>query len=516
MRPRFAVVMLVGCATVLPLVSMAGKSISGDELAHIPAGYSYLLTREVVLNPMHPPLVKELCALPLLFLGVRMPVDAATIRERGRDITYQWKFGEDFLEQNPPVERLVFWSRVPAVLMSTALALLVAVWAAELWGPWGGALSLFLYVFDPTITAHAQFVTTDVGFALFATLFVYSLRHYVSASSSAALAAVGVALGLAFAAKFSAVVLIPVAACLLALWGGRRALLALPIMLAIASLLVWAIYFFPNDPLFYWKGLHEVKGDFNPRAVHLLMGELGTGPWYGYFLVAWLVKTPLPELAIIAAAIVALAFGVRGSWREESFVLLPLCALFAGYSLYAPPLGVRYVIPCYPFLYVLAGRLGMPAVLAIRGARALIVALAIWYVAEFATIWPDHLPYFNQFAGGFRGGTVWLDDSNVDWGQGLIELREYLREHAPSTRPALCYFGSVDPRLYGIDARSVWIDDLVPRPKSGRWILSSFCVARARLGLALRFGDGAENWIDHRAPTAIVGHVYYVYDFDDD
>ena len=515
MRPSFAFAALLGCAIVIPLVSMARKSISGDELAHIPAGYSYLATREIVLNPMHPPLIKQLCAIPLVFLGIEMPADAATIRDLGRDITYQWKFGRDFLARNPPVERLVFWSRVPAIVLSAALAGLVAVWATELWGPWGGVLSLFLYVFDPTLSAHSQLVTTDVGFALFATLFVYTLRRFANAPSSAALAAAGFTLGLAFAAKFSAVVLVPIAGCLLLLCGKRR-VFALPVILTIAGVVVWAIYFFPRDPLFYWEGLRLVKGDFDPRAVHLLMGELSHETWYGYFLVAWLIKTPLPELAILAAAIACLVLGVRSSWREEAFLLLPLCALFAGYSLFAPPLGVRYVIPCYPFLYVLAGRLATPAVMAIRGARPALAACAIWYVAEFAAIWPDHLPYFNQIAGGFRGGLAWLDDSNVDWGQGLIELREYLREETSPPPPALCYFGSVDPAIYGVVARPVWIDDLVPRPKPGRWILSSFCVARARVWLEQRFGNGAENWFAHHSPTAIVGHVYYVYDFDDD
>ncbi len=157
--------LLLSAAFAFPFVLMTGKSITGDEVAHIPAGYSYLVTREVVLNPMHPPLVKELCALPLLFLGLESPVDAATIRNVGRDFTYQWEYGQQFFLQQS-MQRVLFWSRIPAVLLSVGLAWLVLRWATDLWGALGGLLALSLYVFDPNVTAHAELVTTDVGCAL--------------------------------------------------------------------------------------------------------------------------------------------------------------------------------------------------------------------------------------------------------------------------------------------------------------------------------------------------------------
>jgi hypothetical protein len=510
---------LLLCALVLPLFLATKQSTTGDEVAHIPAGYSYLATHEIILNPMHPPLIKELCALPLLLLQLRMPASPETIREMGRDITYQWKFGADFLAANPPIEPLVFWSRVPVALLSLALAALVMTWSTELWGPIGGLLSGFLYIFDPNVTAHAQFVTTDVGFAFFAALFIWLLRRYTIAPSPPRLLAVGVALGLALGAKFSAVLLVPIAACLFVFRAGRgdpfsRFVVAFPLMLMTALFVLWIIYFFPLDPLFYLRGLRTVEADFNPRALHFLMGDLRHGSWPWYFFVAWLIKTPLPAIAIVATAFACCAFGVRTSWREEAFVALPLVALFAGYSFLAPPLGIRYILPCYPFLYVFAGRMAVWRLARTPSLRIVFAACALWYLAEFAAIWPDHLPYFNQITGGYRGGPAWLDDSNVDWGEGLIALRDYLREE-PAQDTSLCYFGNVDPALYGIESQVVWIDAVLPRPKPGRWILSSFCVSRAGVWLRQRFGDGPENWIAHTRPKAIVGHVYYVYDIVD-
>ena len=63
---------------------------------------------------------------------------------------------------------------------------------------------------------------------------------------------------------------------------------------------------------------------------------------------------------------------------------------------------------------------------------------------------PDYLAYFNIFV---RPQNSWrlLTDSNLDWGQGLIALRDYQRQHADEP-VQLAYFGSVDPALYGIQA----------------------------------------------------------------
>jgi hypothetical protein len=253
-----------------------------------------------------------------------------------------------------------------------------------------------------------------------------------------------------------------------------------------------------------------VKGDYDPRHHHFFMGELSRGTWPSYFLVAWLVKTPLPELAVIAVSLILFARGTRAGWFEEAFLMIPLVLLFAGYSSLADPIGIRYVIPCYPFLFLFAGR---AAVLFTRGliARVGLFAALAWSVVEFLVIWPDHLPYFNQIAGGWRGGVRWLDDSSIDWGQGLLELREYLQKHAISDY-TLCTAGNFDPNeYYGMNARVLWLDKLLV-PPPGVLIMSSHCVAVGTAWLDGQFGNHPENWLAHMTPKDIVAHTYYVYD----
>jgi hypothetical protein len=135
----------------------------------------------------------------------------------------------------------------------------------------------------------------------------------------------------------------------------------------------------------------------------------------------------------------------------------------------------------------------------------------IWYVAEFVAIWPDHLSYFNQIAGGPRGGPQWLDDSNVDWGQGLIQLREFLDEH-PVEKVRLCHYGRIDPAYYGIHGEEFYIDKLLKPPEPGILILSAHCIAQAQSSLARAYDDGPQNWLAHATPSAIVGHAYYIYE----
>ena len=97
------------------------------------------------------------------------------------------------------------------------------------------------------------------------------------------------------------------------------------------------------------------------------------------------------------------------------------------------------------------------------------------------------ISFFNLAAGGPNAGFRYLADSNLDWGQGLIALREYEQKH-PEETLRLAYFGSVDPALYGVRAlplapgehvegtlvagASVLSGQVLTDPNSYRWLLS--------------------------------------------
>src|SRR5262249_38932333 len=76
--------------------------------------------------------------------------------------------------------------------------------------------ALFFYAFDPTMIAHSAFVTTDVGVTAFAILFLFTLWRYLHEPTRKHLIFCGLALGAVLGAKFSAILILPVTAILMA------------------------------------------------------------------------------------------------------------------------------------------------------------------------------------------------------------------------------------------------------------------------------------------------------------
>src|SRR5438094_6382708 len=72
---RAGVAFLLGLFLLQALVVIGSESPTKDEVAHLPAGYSYLKTWDFRMNLEQPPLPKLLAALPLLFMDPRLPVE---------------------------------------------------------------------------------------------------------------------------------------------------------------------------------------------------------------------------------------------------------------------------------------------------------------------------------------------------------------------------------------------------------------------------------------------------------
>jgi hypothetical protein len=527
------------------------KSTTFDETAHIGAGLSYLKTGEFKVNLQHPPLLKEIAALPLLLIGARLPIspeDWAAIDDTP-DPFFQWQLGNEVLFENGE-GRVVSWSRFPFVLLSIALAGLIVAWGRKLLGATAAACALLLHVFDPTIVAHAPLVATDSGLALFAVLFFFALWHYLNHRSLKRLVWCGLALGLLLGAKFSGVFLMMAGFALL-VWatrwipaavpmrqstlvdpyaseeGGQRlawCLYAFLAMCAVAALVLHALYLFPRNPFLYIEGIKIINADHDPGYWAFMAGQFKPR-FLTYYLVSYLLKEPLP--AIILAAIGAWALVRRGAApaMDRAFLLLPPIFFFAVYTLFSDNLGFRYMIPALPFLHLVGGA-GLASLLKDGGAwrKASACVLIAWMVVAGTGIYPDHLSYFNEMAcllsdpgktgldGGARCGYLWLDDSNVDWGQSLNQLKDWLARHPPSGVLRFAYFGSVRPEHLGIEAVRVTVEDLQRGPSPGTYALSAHILARAIGRLRARHGDGPDNWLLHLRPTAIVGHAYYIYD----
>jgi dolichyl-phosphate-mannose-protein mannosyltransferase len=443
------------------------------------------------------------------------------------EFAFQWRLGNALLAAHDPWW-LLHRARLPMLIIAVLLGAVMWAWGRQLLGPGAALGALVLFALDPALIAHGPLVTTDIGFATTAVLFVFLLWRYVQDRTPERLVLAGGALGLALAVKYSAVFLVPIAALLLLLATplapGRRLLWCVGTLVALQALavvVVEAAYFFPRTPWLYVDGFRSVYLGIDPAYRTFFAGEFGLHFW-SYQLVAYLLKEPLASIALLGVGLYAISRpGLTAV--DRAFLLLPPALLGVAYTVFAANMGVRYVIPLLPFLHLVGGA-GLALLWkAGRGPRALAVLLVGWLALAAAGIYPDHLSYFNEAAcvpvdvrmigvdGGTRCGVRWLDDSNVDWGQGLGQLAAWLAAH-PSGQPVrLAYFGSASPERFGVKAEPFDARVLAQAPPPGRYVLSAHIFARLRAALAAR-GSGGEGWLLRARPTAIVGHAYYVYD----
>jgi len=201
------VVAILIISGVAMLTLAKGDSLTMDELAHIPSGYSYVRYLDHRLNPEHPPLLKAMAGIPLLFLDLKFPTDSPNWTE---EINSQWDMGRKFIfESDNNSDLLIFLARLGPILFTLLTALFVYFWGRRLAGRAWAILPAALVALSPNFLSHGHYVTTDVAAAggiAFATFFF--LRFLDKPDWKSALWA-GLAFGLAQAAKFSAVLLIP-------------------------------------------------------------------------------------------------------------------------------------------------------------------------------------------------------------------------------------------------------------------------------------------------------------------
>jgi tetratricopeptide (TPR) repeat protein len=511
--------LLLAAFAALAISSMARMSITGDEVTHLPAGYSYITTGDFRLNPQHPPLIKALAALPLLALDLR-PVDEVRGWKRARE----WMFGRNFLTHNAqPLDRIVFYGRLPMVGVGVLLGAGLFAWARRLWGYWPGVFVLFLYTLCPNMLAHAPLVHTDVGVTCFTVLALYALWRYAGSGRLRFAVGCGVALGLALLAKYSGLVTAALVAVLFAATvASRRAVLALcPRDIAAAALAIAVIptcmialgFGFPQGLSHYLHGVRLIHADVNPHWEAFLWGEYSKTGFWDYYLLAQLWKTPLPTLLCFAAALLLVGREHRATPLDWGFVLLPIAAFHAAGMWQRASIGVRHVLPAFPLLMLACGATARWVAAHGLRARLGLGALCLWLAAGTLRMWPHFLPYFNELAGGPTGGAFYLDDSNIEWGQAFYAVADYLEAH-PGSPARMLAFEPIAPSRYGVRAAPMHLRDVVWPEPGVTYLVGASTLQRSSL-----FNDhpGVRfDWLRRYRPLERIGWSVYVFRFSTD
>src|SRR5262245_12317470 len=134
-----AVVALLLAFWLQMFLALPKLSATTDEVAHLPAGYSYWITRDFRMNPEHPPLAKLIAALPLLVIKPHLDFNWPEWRD-----AKEYILGYGFLYMNG-ADRLLFWGRIPMTLLATLGGLIVFLWAREMFGLPSGFFALGLF-----------------------------------------------------------------------------------------------------------------------------------------------------------------------------------------------------------------------------------------------------------------------------------------------------------------------------------------------------------------------------------
>jgi Dolichyl-phosphate-mannose-protein mannosyltransferase len=537
--PAFALIACLAVALARIVATYPVFNQTWDEPAHVAAGMQWIDRGTYTYEPLHPPLARVFTAIGPWLAG---------IRSGGHESV--WLEGNAILYAGHRYDRNLALARLGVLPFFILATVVVFAWARRLGGTPGAIAATLLFTTLPPILAHAGIATTDMAITSTVVLALFSTDRWLERPTPGRSILLGVALAGALLSKFSALLFLPagLAAIAIVRWGTRaptgeatpkdRRTSGLRLTYIAALVTIWAGYRFAvgpltpaagagnetsssaSDPLarlasapvFPAPALFEGVGQLaaKTRAGHksYLLGEVRDTGWWYFFPVALGVKTPLAFILLCAAGALAAARSPPG--RNRRLQLEPLAIAIALLLVCIPSrinIGVRHVLPIYPFLAITAG-LGLASLLRSRRAApvSLLGATLLlgWYLVSSARAHPDYLAYFNELAGDHPERI--LVDSDLDSGQDLKRLADTLRARRV-TAVWLAYAGSATVAEHGLP-RVRWLQ---PHQPARGWVAAS--LYSLKLGSLDRPGHDDFAWLEQYAPVASVGksiRLYYI------
>ncbi|MBN1405763.1 MAG: glycosyltransferase family 39 protein [Candidatus Omnitrophica bacterium] len=539
----------------------ASNSITSDEKTHMTAGYINIRFNDYRFNIEHPPFIKQVSAIPLLFLNIKFPHEVYAASSINSDIVkmqkpFLFKLGND-------LNLMLFLSRLISVLICAILGIFIYLYSRRLNGILGGIISLACFAFCPNFLAHAPLVTFDAAISCFYFMTIYFFMRYSESGRGWHLYATGAFLGIALITKYSSLVLIPVIYALVFFTvfmlrknfvdynyklNIKHLIFGIPIFIAViaykqsfkivfpAALIYAASMLFNKNttlkkqfmlagkmllvilaagflivildytnyswfPLHsptkaYFKGLAYFLGHARQGHMAYLMGNYSKDGWWYYFPLAMLFKTPVAAIILITAGFFGI-FAKKEKFPQVVFLLLPLLAyLFTSCFVNKVNIGIRHILPIYPFLYVIAGGcVNIKGTFAGQKAvSAIIAVLVILLAVDTISAYPRHLSYFNNVSGGFKNGYKLLGDSNIAWGQDYKRLKEYIEKNNIKEVKIKAFFGGENAyQYYKIPYAAFSKTDYI-NPRKGDYILEN-----------TELQSGQVKWAPSSKPVSWIG-----------
>ena len=537
-----------------------GDSAIVDEIAHIPAGYTYDKDLDYRLNPEHPPLAKALAGFPLL-LDKNIKGPEGNWSWNGIN---QWESGWYMLYDagNDP-KHILDLARLPMILLMIGLGLFLFKWATELYGRKVGLVVLALYAFYPDVLAHGRLVTTDIAAAFGFVIATYFFNKALQKRTWNWTIVAAIAFGVAQLLKFSAFLLFFVFLILAIIkavsdkkkgtfwaefWKNFKTYFW---VCSLSVIVVWLVYLpfvfktpaeiehkliemnLTNDPrtLSLRNFLHFFEGNPVLRAlghyilgIFLVIGRVGGGnktfilghlsdksiSWY--FPVAWLLKTPITIILLALGSLVS----VIAKWpkpKEKQWVLwliLVPIIIYWGFTLKGQlNIGIRHLMPTVPFVLLLIGYFIHPIINGGKIWQKLVLGILVVYMIASTLInYPNFISYFNEATPKDQRFER-LIDSSLDWGQDLLRLKKYVDDNNIKDIK-VDYFGGGVPSYYMSEAKE-WHSAYGP---TFGWIAVSATFYQSSKLVGREEGQWSYDWLDNYKPVTIIGGSILVFNID--
>jgi hypothetical protein len=499
-----------------------------DESYHLAAGITGLTRHQLRITPEHPALPGLLAAVPALAAHPVIP------KGRSWRSGYSERYAREFVTAQSRAGKLqsvTFLGRLVPLVEGVAVALLAYTLAKRLFGRPAGLLAATVWLTLPFTLGLSHLNGVDVPFSLTTLVLALAVLRYIRGPTTRAALLVGLACGIGLTVSLTSLVLVPTSAAVVLLVGSRRLARSLRHVVLIGAAswaVVWFLYrlvspfpevrhtepvpagpvpllarlarFIPWPSEYDYGIWKQALIAAKPGRAYLL-GQAWEGSRWWFWPGSMLVKLSASTLIIVLVGLACWRKLPRRTIFEAALVLAaPALALTAFIVPQPRQLGLRYLLP----VITLAVVAGSPAVRLATKAVAARVALALLLAAQLFWLWESAPRSLAWTAPPFRPGYQVAADSNLDWGQDLDRLREWIRDHPDAV---VYYFGTVDPR--SVLGRSRSFSATVRR---GRLRAGWYAVSASHL---TDWSSKSLAWLRAYCPVGLAGDSILIYRFRD-
>lgn len=227
-----------------------------------------------------------------------------------------------------------------------------------------------------------------------------------------------------------------------------------------------------------------------------------------YFIEAMLVKTPIVTLLLSIIGLILLIFSKKRVIQKMLVIIPPLIYLVFASTVNQVNIGVRHVLPVYPFLFLMAGATGwwveqFKSVSVRRSFFSVFLILIGFLAYRNLSCFPYYISYFNELVGGPDKGVNYLTDSNIIWGQDNRRLVMFVNQKKiPLIKIASSALNPDELNYYQINWQNIAGEDSV-RPKPGWYALDLLAYNNEQFN--------SSSWFCRKKPDYKVGSTFYVF-----